>query len=357
MPTDSLLIKAGEYLKAGKKQEAGQILYQYLRAHPEDTIAWYGYSKCFTDLETRKQCLERAIELDPTFQKAKIELDEVKVHLNSTALMTQSTEKYSINFYQSEKPQPQQESNNPSIPQMLTTRKVANELGEEKHQLENAFWVLWMFVIFFGILALLNPQNSKLLLCIIGFTILVRIFSPIFFKKYSTTKKRQHRYEKGARGEETIVSLLSTLGPEYAVWHDVMTSKGNIDHIVLCKNGSLFMIETKAYSGSVDTANGRLLINGSYPKKDMIGQCLTNIYSLKESLESTFGQTLWINPILVFTNAFVKTGKPIKGVTVINKKYLLQTIQSVSGRITKNAWLWEKRQELNNIFSGMGMQS
>jgi hypothetical protein len=343
MPTDPQLIKAGEYIKAGDKNSAAQILYQYLQTHSDDPVAWYGYSKCFNNLETRKECLEKSIGLNATFQKAITDLEEVNKQLNATALMTHSTETYSVEYFPAEDPEPEIDQ---TTQQMLTTRKVANELGEEKHKLENAFWVLWVVVIGLGFLAVFNPKNSKLLLGIIGFTILVRLYSPIFFKKYSTTKKKQRRYEKGARGEETIVDLLSSLGPDFAVWHDVMTHYGNIDHIVLAKNGTLFMIETKANSGTVDASAGTLLLNGRRPPKDMIAQCLRNTYSLKETIEAAFGRTIWVQPILVFTNAFVHSSKPIKGVRVMNKKYLVENLRSYSTKAEQKSWLWEKRKEL-----------
>ncbi|MEA5077115.1 MAG: nuclease-related domain-containing protein [Anaerolineaceae bacterium] len=349
MPIDPLLIKAGEYYKAGDKKAAAQLLYQYLQTHPEDPGAWYGSSKCFNNLETRKQCLEKTIELDPAFQKAKAELEEVKVRLNATALMTQSTDKFSVNYYEAEKPQPWQE-HDPHTQQILTTRRMAEELGEKKHKFENAFWVLWVFVIILGVVGIFNPKNSPLLLGIIGFTILVRIFSPIFFDKYDATKKEHRAYEKGARGEETIVDLLSTLGPDFAVWHDVMTRYGNIDHIVLAKNGTLFMIETKANSGTVDASQGTLLLNGRRPPKDMIAQCVRNTYSLKETMEAAFGRTIWVQPILVFTNAFVHSGKPIKGVRVMNKKYLVETLRTHSTKAEQESWLWERKEELAKTF-------
>jgi len=343
MPTDPQLIKAGEYIKAGDKNSAAQILYQYLQTHSDDPVAWYGYSKCFNNLETRKECLEKSIGLNATFQKAITDLEEVNKQLNTTALMTLSTETYSVEYYPAEDPEP--ESNQPSQ-QILTTRKVANELGEEKHKLENAYWVLWVIVIGLCILALFNLKNSKLLLVIIVFAYLVKIIAPRFLDNYAATKKKQRRYEKGARGEETIVDLLSTLGPDFAVWHDVMTRYGNIDHIVLAKNGTLFMIETKANSGTVDASAGTLLLNGRHPPKDMIAQCLRNTYSLKETIEAAFGRTIWVQPILVFTNAFVHSGKPIKGVRIMNKKYLVENLRSFSTKAAQESWLWESRDNL-----------
>jgi hypothetical protein len=348
MPIDPLLIKAGEYLKDGKTLKAGQIIYQYLNDHPEDPVAWYGYSKCFKNIETRIHCLERALELDPNFQKAIPELSELKALRDKNALMTHSTNKYSVNYYPSDNSEYTPGPYTPTS-STLTTRRVANELVEKKQQMENAYWVLWVIVIGLGVATLVNPNNSKLLLVVIGFSILVRIISPRFFDDYSATKKKLRHYEKGAHGEETIVDLLSTLGPDFTVWHDVMTRYGNIDHIVLAKNGTLFMIETKANSGTVDATSGTLLLNGRRPPKDMIAQCLRNTYSLKETIENAFGQTIWVQPILVFTNAFVHSGKPIKGVRVINKKYLVETLRSFSIMVQNNSSLWGKRKEFEAL--------
>jgi hypothetical protein len=113
------------------------------------------------------------------------------------------------------------------------------------------------------------------------------------------------------------------------------------------------MIETKANSGTVDASQGILLLNGRRPPKDMIAQCVRNTYSLKETIETAFGQAIWVQPILVFTNAFVYSGKPIKGVRVINKKYLVENIRSHSTKVEQESWLWGRRGEIDELLANL----
>jgi hypothetical protein len=165
--------------------------------------------------------------------------------------------------------------------------------------------------------------------------------------------RRNHRAEKravrGARGEEQIGEILSGLGEEYAVLHDVVSPYGNIDHIVLSKEHGIFLIETKAHSGTVDATGDNLLVNGKPPEKDFIKQTLSNTYWLREKVKEVTGGTAWITPILVFTNAFVKSSRPIKGIRVVNKKYLLAAIQRCSNRGNMSADIWSRREAIETV--------
>jgi hypothetical protein len=176
---------------------------------------------------------------------------------------------------------------------------------------------------------------------------IIEVITENYDKKSIQMEKRANR---GAKAEEEIGGLLSELDEEqFLVLHDINSTYGNIDHLVLCQRG-IFLIETKSHHGKVSLGDGKLLINGHEPEKDFIAQTLKNSYWLKELIKTKIGLDVWINPLLVFTNAFVPFGKPIKGVQITNKKFLLNILQS-NGRVTaSNQKLWEVRDKLGGLF-------
>lgn len=137
-------------------------------------------------------------------------------------------------------------------------------------------------------------------------------------------RKRTRDAERGAKGEDAVGALLASLPDEYAVFHDLSRLAGDIDHIVVGPTG-LFVIETKAHGGKVTIRDNRLLVNGKPPEKDFIAQVWRNAYWVRDLLKNTADLVVEVTPILVFPNAFV-TGRGMKGVRVINKKYLTKII-------------------------------
>jgi hypothetical protein len=103
------------------------------------------------------------------------------------------------------------------------------------------------------------------------------------------------------------------------------------------------LIETKAHGGKVKVEGGTLLVNGKLPEKDFIAQALKNSFWLKDEISKLIGPTPWITPVLVFTNAFVSATKPIKGVRVVNKKYLPPILNSPVSQSATTAQVWEQR--------------
>jgi hypothetical protein len=144
-------------------------------------------------------------------------------------------------------------------------------------------------------------------------------------------KKLERRASKGAKAEENIGGLLQQLPDDYAVFHDIESPYGNIDHVILNKKDNIFLLETKSYHGEVIHDGNRLLINNKPPEKDFIHQILNNTFWLRDEIKKQNGSDVFIKPIIVFTNAFVKVYKPVKNISIINKKYLIKTLTETSG--------------------------
>lgn len=175
---------------------------------------------------------------------------------------------------------------------------------------------------------------------------LMKIFPDILDDILGKKQKEVKRAIRGADAEVQIGTLLNNLSEDYYVLNDLVSPYGNIDHVIICRNGSLFLLETKSHHGKVSIENNVLYINGHLPEKDFIAQTLKNTYWLRERIAEITGVKNWVQPIIVFTNAFVPIMSPIKSIKVINKKYLISTIKNATGQGSANSVLWEKRDKI-----------
>ncbi len=130
--------------------------------------------------------------------------------------------------------------------------------------------------------------------------------------------KTVYRAERGAKAEEQVDNLLDGLDDSYVVLNDIESPHGNIDHLVISQQNGIYLLETKSHWGKVTLQDNKILLNGQVTEKDFIKQALSNSYWVKEQVKAVTGLSPWITPVVVFTNAFVEYGPPIKGVRVMN---------------------------------------
>jgi hypothetical protein len=186
----------------------------------------------------------------------------------------------------------------------------------------------------------------------IGFLALIisaRLLLNLSDRRARRMVKEERRAVRGAKGEENVGSILQTLGEDFLVVHDVKSPFGNIDHIVISEHNRIFLIETKAHGGRVSNGAEGLLVNGRQPEKDFITQVLSNTYWLRDEVQSVVNLEVWVNPVLVFTNAFVERMPPINGIIVTHKKFLLPLLKRKSSR-TPNRLIWEQREKILRKF-------
>jgi len=181
---------------------------------------------------------------------------------------------------------------------------------------------------------------------VVGLLIAMWLLVKFIDKPIDRRIKMERRADRGAVAEEVVADFLSDLGDDLLIIHDISSPYGNIDHVVIGISGSIFLIETKAHGGKAELLNDQLLVNGKMPEKNFIVQVLNNTYWLRDEIAKTIGHKAWITPIIVFTNAFVPMGLKVKGVHILNKKYLISTLQRVERGNQRGAKTWEKRYEI-----------
>ena len=205
-------------------------------------------------------------------------------------------------------------------------------------------------VLILAIILALTVQNWQALGlgggAVLGLLVLLRILLDLMDKPIKRRIKEERRADRGADAEEVVGDLLAGLNEDFFVLHDISSPYGNIDHIVIGKNSGVFLLETKAHGGKVELFADGMLVNGKPPEKDFISQALRNTYWLRDEIEKVTGSKIWITPVVVFTNAFVQSGRPIKGVHVVNKKFLPsilhRQLRSSSGLST----IWNARNQI-----------
>jgi hypothetical protein len=310
--SDELIAKGIEAVNSGDNKKARQILGDAMSNYPNDERSWgWFYNVAENDTE-RLRCVKEVLRINPNNARAKQLLEILRGSFSQSSEAGESTWKMA---------------------------------GKSRN---SAIWITVIEILIVLIISwyiLTNYRNWAgggvivLSLVVFGFPIITRLFT----RKVDMKLKEEKRAIRGARSEEKIGDILSELSEDFLVLHDIESPFGNIDHIVFSKKNGIFLIETKSHGGEVTVEDQTLLVNGKYPEKDFISQVLNNSFWLKKEISDLIGPKPWITPILVFTNAFVISSKPIKNVKVMNKKYLITAINRSIEKKKINDQVWEQR--------------
>jgi Nuclease-related domain len=366
--SEPIFDQAKQLLSQDKKLEAGRLLAAFLQHHPTDAEAWFLFSGCVEVPEQKLDCLQRALRYCPDFAEAQSALEQLTgavVNANMVEIEDKPTEvptkqvKATLHGPTKKttvKPVEMIDRTGERIRSRQPGESVKNiaEYYNGQRKIDHIFLYIFGFA-FLGTIVLTFIYRHSLILSILYMFLIAYLFYKIVdvVRYFIDDSYNKNSYTKGAIGEIQVGQILSTLGPAFCVWNDVTVNHGNIDHVVLSKNGHLFMIETKANSGRVTIENSTLRINGKLTTKNLIRQCLNNLFDLQEAVQESTGIKVWISAILVFTNAFVESGKPIKGIRIVNQKYLSRTIHEQDRERGGNTTLWQKADDLDTLFNAV----
>lgn len=197
--------------------------------------------------------------------------------------------------------------------------------------------IMALFYLFVSSFILPKSKGLSGIISLVIVAVAIRIVMDTIDKEDRSIRKLEKRASRGAKAEEKIGDLLNQLPDDYAVFHDIESPYGNIDHVVINKRKALFLLETKSHRGEVTYNGTALLIDGRPAEKDFISQSLKNTYWLRDKVKEQIGLTLFVKPIIVFTNAFVKVPQAIKGISIINKKYLIKTLTATPMKVSSTS--------------------
>jgi hypothetical protein len=147
--------------------------------------------------------------------------------------------------------------------------------------------------------------------------------------KYFTVRKRNRALRLGEDGEKEVGHSLEDLRQQGCrVFHDIVGSGFNLDHVVVSPRG-IFVIETKTYSkstrgrGVVEFDGERILVNGVEPERNAITQVRALAAWLRDMLAESTGRRFPIRCAVVFPGWFVENhAKRPSDVWVLNPKGL-----------------------------------
>jgi len=170
-----------------------------------------------------------------------------------------------------------------------------------------------------------------------------------------TLHKREKDALRGADAEENVGVLLESFcGTRHLLMHDIKSDYGNIDHVILTQAGNIFLIETKGHGGEATLEGQILLVNGKPAEKDFIKQTLNNTYWLRAELKRITGEDVWVNSIIVFANAFVPKPYRSKGIGIINKRFLIETLNNLD-RKAKAPKVSSRMEEIKASLQGLAV--
>jgi hypothetical protein len=373
--TTEIIDQARELYKNGKREESRELLMREIRANLKDADLWFALYWCVDDAKQKQDCLELALKLNPDHEKAKIELQSLAMpegkeptkpvkpvvkdqpqRINHQILRDAAQRGQAIQQPQAVKiPTTPIVSKSP-VSKPRKPQKTLKQAGDSTYTMAEKYRRIGLGAGFgvIAIIMILGYIFSKPNIYKIGgpaalIILLFLMYSPQIVNMVITPfEKRMNLAKQGARAEVEIGTILAGLGDDYLVIHDILADYGNIDHVVICKNGGVFMIETKSHVGKVTIENDKFLLNGKPPEKDFIAQSRRNSFWLKDKIKAVTGvKNTWVTPILVFTNAFVdKKYPPFHGVYLKNEQYLLKTIEGQKKNDKVGTSIWDKRDKI-----------
>jgi hypothetical protein len=139
-----------------------------------------------------------------------------------------------------------------------------------------------------------------------------------------------------ATAEREVGELLTQLLLDGClVLNDVPFRYGNLDHVVIRPDRTIFLIETKSHRGKVTWNGKQLLINGRPFSRNPICQINRSIRWVRRMAKQLCGVNPWIVAVLVFPNANVLIHRSVKRVNVMSADNLLDFIRAYSQKPIK----------------------
>jgi len=181
----------------------------------------------------------------------------------------------------------------------------------------------------------------------------VRLSKSVLYKKGDEPATPAGNAGRGERVEQ----LLAALPHGYQSFHGLSFRGVDVEHVVVGLGG-IFVIETKDHDGTVDSADGMLLIDGRAPGQDFISNTWSRVSHVRDFLKERTGREWPVKPLLCFTDAAVLVRGTVNGVAVVDgndlarhiswQKYLLSAEEVAQAgdnleEIAGDADLWVKK--------------
>ena len=160
----------------------------------------------------------------------------------------------------------------------------------------------------------------------------------------------------GEAAEHCVRRILAQLPRmKWRVFHDLTAKYGNIDHLVVSCEGTVFLLETKGHRGTASFNGKALLLNGRPFPRDPIAQINRNIRWVKDLVRRELKTDPWIVAAIVLTDARLRSSEgrtplrrqPVKRISIIPREYLKSFLRSYSPKKTAPE-IWNRAEEVFN---------
>jgi hypothetical protein len=156
-------------------------------------------------------------------------------------------------------------------------------------------------------------------------TLAAMIFVGYGAYKFETIRRRMRTLRLGMEGEKFVGQYLEELRRQGCqVFHDIVTDRSNIDHVVVAPQG-VFVIETKTRSKPlrgqtrVEFDGDRILVNGFELDRDPVVQVRGAIRWLSNSLFQSTSRRFPMKGVVVFPGWFAdEEGQAKRDIWVLN---------------------------------------
>ena len=151
---------------------------------------------------------------------------------------------------------------------------------------------------------------------------------------HSRRANRRAKRSTWEAAEDEVRKLLAGLLLDGClVLNDVPFPYGNLDHVVIRADGTVFLVETKSHRGKVTWNSNCLLVNNRPFRSDPICQVNRSIRWMRSVARRLFENNPWIVAVLAFPNALVCIPCSVKKVNVMHAKDIPSFIRTY-GRAT-----------------------
>jgi hypothetical protein len=210
-------------------------------------------------------------------------------------------------------------------------RHAGQSLEEERRLLiEDKIETPMLMALVFVVLALLEWWRywQDIKLNPVLFTIAATVFVLWSAWRVWLVRTKLRALIQGIEGERAVGQFLERLrGAGYEVFHDVVATGFNIDHVLIGPAG-VFSVETKTWSkpvrgdARVQFDGERLLVNGLAPDRDPVIQAKAQATWLRQQLAESTGKSVDVHPVVLFPGWFIDSPKGDHGIWVLEPKAL-----------------------------------
>jgi len=216
---------------------------------------------------------------------------------------------------------------------------VFDKPGAWARKIEATRWLAALFLLIVLIAGVFCYSRNGKAVATFGLPVAVVVGAGVLYWVKAMGDKADARSGRALDARRSAVAgmavgnLLDELPAGCFVVHDIVSKRGNIDHIVISTKGIL-IVGTKSHEGVVRCEGEMLKRDGKPFEKDFIKQVWGQAFSIRELLAGHGITTPEPQPVLLFANADVQVRRQVRGVEILGRRDLPVYLKRLQNRMT-----------------------